>query len=220
MPSVWRIRSADNPTPQRDSVATSGETTLTRPRKYASKRQTYERPKKMPAGANRRNSRPLGGRRAQNAAAIVPATSVVAAAVPAVECVRSEEHGGGRGVDEAELPDVARPVPLGREQRAARDDRDRAQHERQAERLVKEHEGDRHCDQGGAAHHHGRPRCARLTDREGEEDLRAAGSEQAGEQEGPGAVQIRVERRSDERNSKRGDDRREGRTGCVAVETA
>ena len=58
--------SAERPTPQRHSVATSGETTVTGPWKYASNRQTYESPKKIPAGAKPRSSPRLGRRRAQS----------------------------------------------------------------------------------------------------------------------------------------------------------
>ena len=55
---------ADSPTPHRHSVATSGETTVTGPWKYASNRHTYESPKQIPAGAKPRSSRRLGRRRA------------------------------------------------------------------------------------------------------------------------------------------------------------
>src|SRR5262249_8526252 len=60
--SLRRSTSAATRTPHTDSVATIGDTTVTRPWKYASKSATYEIPKRSPAGTNATRRR-AGGRR-------------------------------------------------------------------------------------------------------------------------------------------------------------
>ena len=127
--------------------------------------------------------------------------SVAATAVPGVvvrvqrpdEIVPGrEEHCRSARVDEPDPTEVRRPVTLGSEQDAAADDRDRAEYQRQPQRLVEDDQRDRDSDERRGADHHRRARSADLAHREREQDLRAARREQAGEQERPGAVEIRV----------------------------
>ena len=132
---------------------------------------------------------------------------------------RREEHGGTRGVDQADPPQIARPVALPGEEHAAGDDPDRAEDQRQGERLVQEDERDRHCDERRRANRHRGTRRADLAHREREEDLRTARRKEAGEQKRPRAVEVEVERRRDQGHSERREDRRERRRACIG-ETA
>ncbi len=132
----------------------------------------------------------MGARRVQTAATAVPAMSVAddsggrrgVGVQGADQIVASrEEHRRTGRVPEPDPAHVLRPVALGGEQDAAADDRDRAEHERRAQRLVEDEQRDQDRDERRGADHHGGARRPDLTHGEREEDLRPAGSQQAGE---------------------------------------
>ena len=112
---------------------------------------------------------------------------------------------------------MPRAVALGREQHAARDDRERADDERRPHRLAEEDERDRDGDERRRADRDRRARRADLAHREREEHLRGARREQPGEEERPDVMHVVPERRRHEGDAERGQHRGERGAPCVAA---
>ena len=113
--------------------------------------------------------------------------------------------------DGADRPKVLGSCPLERKRGAAGDDQRRPDQEPGIERLVQHDERDRDRDQRRGADQDRRPRRPGVADGEDEEDLRAAGDENADQEERPqvgGAHVLRDERR--DREHRRDDERNAG----------
>ena len=181
IPSVWRISRAASATPQSDSVATRGETTVTRPapvgleeadvgeaEEDAGRREPPELARRRGAPRPERGDDRSGDERGRGGAS--PGSQGPWSARTTLSRVR-EERRRARRVEQPAAAQVPGTVALGGQQHAARDDGERPDHQRDAHRLAEEDERDRDGDERRGTDGDRRARRADLPHPEREEDL-------------------------------------------------